>query len=369
MPDIDLSPRPALCTRAPIAALARPVPHPRVAIVMRTRDRPMFLPRAIASVAGQDWPHWHLYVVNDGGDPAPVEAILRRALPAGRATAIHLPERHDMARAANAALRRATEDLLAVHDDDDSWEPGYLSATAAFLADPSHAGFVGVSTGCTLVEERIAEGRIEAVMRHAWPHARGTVDLRRAIVDLQLPPIALTFRRAALDAMGGQSEELTHLADLEFLHRLLLLGDIGFIDRPLANYHHRQRGTGGSAGNSVVEQVPERAEQALVLRNAMLRAALAREPERFGLLQPLLTAIEEDRQALARRLAGIEALCAEQARLLAATQDLMAAQGAILREATERLDAATRPGLLDRSWRALLPARRVVARMRGRVSA
>lgn len=369
MPAPDLNPRPALCPRAPIADLAPIVPQPSVAIVMRTRDRPLFLPRAIASVAAQDWPHWHLYVVNDGGDPGPVDAILATALPPGRATALHLPDRHGMARAANAALHRAVEDLVVVHDDDDSWEAGYLSATATFLADPAQARFVGVSTGCTLIEERITDDGPETVRRHAWPHARGTVDLRRAVVDLQLPPIALTFRRAALDATGGQSGALTHLADLEFLHRLLLLGDIGFIDRPLANYHLRQRGTHGAAGNSVVEQVSERAEQALMLRNATLRGALTREPERLGLLQPLLMAIEENRQALDERLAAIETLCAEQARLLAATQDLVECQGALLRDVAARQTEAMRPGPFGRAWDALLPARRVVARMRGRVGA
>lgn len=371
MTDLDLSPRPSLFGAATMAAAAPPGAMPGVAIIMRTRDRPMFLPRALAGIAAQTWPHWHLYIVNDGGDPVPVEAIMTRAaLPPARVTTIHLPEPQDMARAVNAGLRRAREDLVAVHDDDDSWEPGYLAATAAFLADPAHAGFAGVSTGCTLVEERIVEGQVEEVFRHAWPHARGTVDLRRALVDLQLPPIALTFRRSAVERIGGQHERLTHLADLEFLYRLLLVGEVGFIDRPLANYHHRQRGAPGTAGNSVVEKVQERTEQLLSLRNASLRQGLACRPEMFGLTQSLLLAIEEQRRGLELRLAAIEAACEEQSRALAAMHGLLVTQGAALRDiASRHAIQADRAGLLARGWKALLPARRMVARMRGRIGA
>mgnify|MGYP001763085457 CR=1 FL=1 len=49
-----------------------------VAILMRTRDRPVLLARAFASVLSQRCDDWHLFVVNDGGDPAPVDALAAR---------------------------------------------------------------------------------------------------------------------------------------------------------------------------------------------------------------------------------------------------------------------------------------------------
>lgn len=373
MSEPALTPRPALYAAAAIADAARPAAAPGVAIVMRTRERPLLLPRALASVAAQTWPHWRLHLVNDGGDPAPVEAAVAALGPgfAARVTTIHLPARRDMARSLNAALRQAGEHLVAVHDDDDSWEPGYLAATAGFLAAPEHARFAGVSTGCTLIEERILGERIEEVTRHVWPHARGTVDLRRAITDLQLPPIALTFRRTALDLVGGQDEDLTHVADLEFLYRLLLAGEIGFIDRPLANYHHRQRGTSGAAGNSVVEMRADRAEEMLRLRNGVLRTSLTRRPEMFGLLQPLLLTMDEDRRSLEARLAVLDARLAAQQELLATQEEIL--RRIVVQEETLRRIAAQaeadRRGLFARAWQGLLPARRVIARLRGRVSA
>lgn len=396
----DLTARPALYPSARIVDCAPLPTTPSVGIILRTRDRPWFLARALAGIVAQSWPHWRVHLVNDAGDAALVEATIapfRTALD-GRISVIHLGTRHHMARATNAALRVAREDLLVVHDDDDSWEADYLTATTAFLADPAHAGFVAVATGCTLVEERITDSGIETVRLHAWPHMRGTVDFQRAMVDLQVPPIALTFRRAGIDLIGGQNEWLTHLADLEMLHRMLLLGEVGFIDRPLANYHHRQHGTAGAAGNSVVEARAAREEQHLRLRNGMARAALTRQPELIGLLQPLLRATDEVRQAVDAsdaRLAGAlderdarlaAALEERDVRLAAVLDDTRAqlarqddhiralvtgqeAQAALLHAIAARLAAQDRRrGVLEAVWQGILPLRRTVARLRGRVA-
>lgn len=381
----DLTPRPLLYPATPIAAAPAAGRPGSVAIVMRTRDRPVFLPRALDSVCAQSWPDWHLYLVNDGGDPAAVEAALaaRATTLRGRVSSIHLPAPRGISGAANAGLAQAREEFLVIHDDDDGWDPGYLAAVTEFLLAPAHAGFVGVTTACTLVEERLTPEGIEEVRRHVWPHHQGLVELRRALVDTQIPPIALTIRRAALSLIGGLNEALSHVSDLEFNHRLMMLGEIGFIPRSLATYHHRTAGTGGAARNSIAAGT-EREEQALRLRNGLLRSAMAVRPEMFGALQALLQAMEEDRARIEARIAAMEqrtearGAALEQAlgrieRQLARGADLCvrlaAVQAAVdeMREVSRWQRQMLRP--IRWAWRRALPLRRAVARARGRADA
>ena len=391
------TPTPRLYPLPPIAAANQPAHS--VAILLRTRQRPLLLPRALASICAQTHRNWRLYLVNDGGEEAGIEALLApyaEAL-AGRLDIIHRDAPpHGIWPAGQAGLNRMTEDVIAVHDDDDSWEPGFLAAVTAYLDDPAHAGHVGVATDCTLIEEEIRDGGVHERWRSPWPHGRGTVDFRRALVDAQLPPISLVFRRAALAATGGFETRLRFLGDWEFLLRLLLVGDIGHIDVPLANYHHRVRDSAGPYGNTVVDQQAARAEQLVLLHNAMLRAGLQDQPEMLGPMRALLASIAEidprprlatlsaeltaelaAARAAARVAADDEA--ARATRLAAQAAATAAAQHADLAARLERLEAGLaelrqvaawhrsllRP--LRWAWHRALPMRRVVARARGRV--
>ena len=51
-----------------------------VAIITRTKDRPLFLARCIESILSQDFQNWTHIIVNDGGDPANVVATTSRYL-------------------------------------------------------------------------------------------------------------------------------------------------------------------------------------------------------------------------------------------------------------------------------------------------
>ena len=52
-------------------------PRAKVAIVTRTKNRPIFLKRAIESVLSQTLEDWLHVIVNDGGDPATVDFLVR----------------------------------------------------------------------------------------------------------------------------------------------------------------------------------------------------------------------------------------------------------------------------------------------------
>lgn len=67
---------------------------PRVAIVVRTKDRPQLLRRALLNIDEQTFPDYSVVVVNDAGDPAAVDAVVAAAPPQtrDRTTVLHRAE-------------------------------------------------------------------------------------------------------------------------------------------------------------------------------------------------------------------------------------------------------------------------------------
>jgi hypothetical protein len=66
-------------------------------------------------------------------------------------------------------------------------------------------------------------------------------------------PISKLYRRSAHDIIGPTDSRLRSVVDWEFNLRLMLAGEVGFIDEVLAHWHQRP-GVSGVAGNSVHEE-------------------------------------------------------------------------------------------------------------------
>lgn len=271
-----------------------------VSVLLRTRDRPILLPRALDDVLSQDFSDWRLIIINDGGDPAPVNrAVQERAIEiAGRATVIHHPVNLGLAAALNAGLARAAGAFFAVHDDDDTWNSAFLDRTVAFLSEPAHAGYAGVATNCVMVHERIVEGVIIEEGRLPWPEFETGVDLARMLVRNRIPPISMLLRRDIVARVGPFDMEASPLEDWEFYLRVLMYADIGTIEQVLAHYHLRPEVGGGFNDNSVVATADQHENRALVLRNRAIRRVLREDPAAAGLLQPLLQKLDEQNRLL-----------------------------------------------------------------------
>lgn len=230
--------------------------EPLVSIITRTRDRPRLLPRAIESVRAQTESRWEHWIVNDGGDPAGVEALLAEATgPAGdeRVHLLHRPTSTGMEAATNAALEAARGAWIAIHDDDDRWHPDFLEAMlAAAEASPLGERLGGIVCHTTRVVERWATDRFETTHEHpfnAW--LSDPVALWRMAQENAFPPISLLVRRAAGDAVGWFDPSLPVLGDWEFNLRLLRQFEIAVHPAPLAFYHHREAATTGADANTV----------------------------------------------------------------------------------------------------------------------
>lgn len=261
--------------------------EPSVAIITRTKDRPLLLKRAARSVAGQSYRNILWIVVNDGGDPEPVREVLDESLvDPTRIIFISHEQSLGMEAASNAGIRSCSSDLIVIHDDDDSWEPGFLEQSVAFL-DRHGQLYDGVVCHSTYIEEVIADGAVAECGRHPFNDWLCNVQIAEMAVANLFPPIAFLFRRGVWARLDGFDETLPVLGDWDFNLRFLMEADIGVLPLALANYHHRT-GTGHNdtyANSNSGNDNPHVAFSA-ILRNRYLRRA-ASEP-RFAVLAGLI---------------------------------------------------------------------------------
>ena len=263
----------------------------RVAVLMRTRDRPVLLARALASVLAQEHEDWHLLVVNDGGDPAAVDSLVARHDTGfdGRVAVLHHPRSLGMEAASNAALAEADRHgvfaHVAVHDDDDTWHPAFLRRTTGFLALPGNADKAAVLTHWTVVRERLQADGVVEDGRDPGPFDASAVELGAVLARNRYPPISLLLRRAAVDAAGPFNAAMPVLGDWDYNLRVLLLGDIGVVPERLAFYHRRVASDGTPRyANTAADR---HAVGTAAYRNSRLRALAATDPAALSLVQVL----------------------------------------------------------------------------------
>lgn len=214
----------------------------KAAIITRTKDRPVFLRRAIESVAKQTFSDYIHVIVNDGGDKASVEEIVDSVDSKVKAKIklFHRPEPSGAPDTIfNECIDRAESDYVAIHDDDDTWHEDFLLQTTKSLDENSHFGGVVVRTD--KVYEKLSGDTIRIVKSERLLPDMQAVSLYRQYIDNQLMTNAFVFRRDAYKAVGKYDESLPVVADWEFGIRFLQEYDVDFLDPgfALANYHHR----------------------------------------------------------------------------------------------------------------------------------
>jgi glycosyltransferase involved in cell wall biosynthesis len=270
----------------------------RVAVVTRTRQRPLLLARAIASVLGQTHSDWVHVIVNDGGDPGEVEALVARHADAyrGRVTVLHHPAPVGMEAASNAGIAASESTWLAIHDDDDTWRPAFLERTLAAIRAHPLPGCRGAVAWAERVSERIEGDRIIELRRESYNDWLREVELWRLLQQNLFPPISFVFARAALAEVGGFDPTLPVLGDWDFNLRFCARFEIAVVPEHLAGYHHRPPGAAGYYGNTVVDGVARHRQYRAWLINRWLREDLA--AGRIG--RGVLAAVADDLHALRR---------------------------------------------------------------------
>lgn len=270
---------------------------PRVGIVVRTKDRPYFLARAVRDILAQDFAEWRIVIANDGGDRAGIDAVVGRFAGelAGRLVVVDVPRPGGRSAAANVGIREAGTEFVVLHDDDDSWAPGFLTAAVRRLDE--RADEIGVMVPIEIVFEKSrGDGYVETKRERLFPGMTQITYLEMITLNRSVP-IAFLYRTRAHDAVGGYDETLDAVEDWDFYLRLLVDHHIGFIPgEPLAYWHLRPAAR-GAAGNSMYALADSHSRFDTIVRDRAVRQ-LARE---YGQGLPLLVAGLVEQAAAAQR--------------------------------------------------------------------
>lgn len=281
---------------------------PRVGVVVRTKNRPWFLRRALRDIAAQRFADWRVSIVNDGGDADAVDALVAEVPAADRARieVHHNPAPTGRSAAANLGVRSVDTEFVVLHDDDDLWHPSFLARTVAHLDD--HADEIGVMARTEIVFERPAgDGFAEVSRAPFWPGMReitysDLLQVNRAV------PISYLYRRALHDEVGYYREDLHAVEDWEFNLRTTLLHRIGFLDgEPLAFWMQRV-GVDGELGNSMFALAEEHEHYDKLVRDEALRAYVREHGPGLPLYLSKYIQDEVARQLDERRTPGVRAI-------------------------------------------------------------
>lgn len=204
---------------------------PLISILMGVRYRrgdTGLLERSVRSIQEQTYRSFELLLCDDGSTAEARALLDRLAEEDDRIRLIRDPACLDLAKKLNRCLKAAQGRYIARMDDDDRSSPDRLEKQLRFLEDHDDIAFVGCNV---------------RLIRDGNPAGERRFPFRPAVEDFYFtqPYIhpALLFRRKALDAVGGYSEDgdCVLCEDYDLLLRMYQAGFQGAnIQEPLLDY-------------------------------------------------------------------------------------------------------------------------------------
>ncbi|EES49044.1 glycosyltransferase family 2 protein [Clostridium botulinum] len=254
----------------------------KVAIIMRTKDRNIFLKRAIESVINQNYKDWILAIVNDGGNLDDIQKLLKSYEHyKEKIIIIHNENSLGMEAASNRGIKSVNSDYVVIHDDDDTWESEFLSKTVNYLDENSNCN--GVITYSNKIIEKINNKKI--IIKKVKPfntYLKGIISIYDLCIKNLFSPISFIYRRSVVDEIGLYDETLPVLGDWEFNLRFIKKYDIHIIEEKLANYHQRPQVKSGVNSNSIVGARKIHLYYETIIKNKLLRNDFASEKLGIG---------------------------------------------------------------------------------------
>ena len=233
------------------------MPSPTVAVLVRTKDRPRFLRRALANIAEQTFTDYTVCVINDGGDESATRAILQASplahLLEGDAPRLMLltTSGGNMEAASNAGLAATDSEFVAIHDDDDLWAPEFLERTVGALR--ASEALICSTRVVERYERETSEGEFEVYEERIFHDGLPGFGLQFLYRTNRAVPIGILYRRRLHELVGFYDESLPVVGDWEFNLRAAAVTEVLLVDEPLAYWSLRPEADGAEA-NSVQRQ-------------------------------------------------------------------------------------------------------------------
>ncbi|QEM82174.1 glycosyltransferase family 2 protein [Halomonas binhaiensis] len=248
---------------------------PKIQIVTRTKDRPLFLARALESICSQTYSNWHCTIVNDGGDPLPVDQLVAGFADEHRSriSVIHNGTSLGMEAASNVGLKDHPADYYVIHDDDDSWASDFLEVCVGRLEELRDTSVQGVVASTIKVQESVEGEQIVSKKTSRFLPEVTSFTIPRVAQNNPFMPIAFVYSSKALDLLQGYDESLPVVGDWEFNLRFVRHFDIAYVPDTTAYYHVRTATRGDSSDNSISKGLLHQHYRSLII-NRHIRDAI-----------------------------------------------------------------------------------------------
>jgi LmbE family N-acetylglucosaminyl deacetylase len=238
LPELRTTPFSALRRAAGhIASIEVVRPALAVTVVVRTKDRPILVREAIASIRANEYPA-EIIVVNDGGERPEVDGatLIEHQTPRGRSEAM------------NSGVRAATGSHLAFLDDDDLFYPEHLPSLVS--AATSIGGKVAWYTDAVSAFLHVGpSGKYETRSRTRLFATDFDRDL--LLIDNFIPLTTLLVPRDLFLEAGGFDPQFDLFEDWDFLIRLAQRGDLARVPRITCEVRQFE------GGDSITSAAPE----------------------------------------------------------------------------------------------------------------
>ncbi len=240
--------------------------NPLVSVIIPCFNAAKTVEKTIASVRRQTYPNIEIIAIDDCSTDETLEILRREETHGVRVIA---RERNGGAAAArNNGIAAARGPFLALLDADDEWHPDYLRRQIAVISQREEM----VMIGCRAEAIRIDGSRVlvnphnkPPVVREAW---------RMMLRESFYVPSVLVTRTETARRIGGFNETIrSSNDDLDFMIRMALAGEIGFIDQVLTTMHEQP----GSMSNRYVSRQHETALPMILSYCRALRDRLTRK--------------------------------------------------------------------------------------------
>lgn len=260
---------------------------PKIAIITRTKNRPLFLKRAIESVLRQNYENYCHVIINDGGNPDEFCKIIS-ATNNKNIIAISNSQSLGMEAASNIAIQNTDSDYIAMLDDDDTWEANFLTRTIGFLENDPAA--MGVSTESNIIYESIINKNIRVVHSQKKNSHKNGISFLEMMKNNTILNHSFVYRRSVYSTIGHYDESLMVLGDWDFNLRFLLHFDIFSIDENLANYHIRINTK--KFGNTITQGINSHISTKIHIKNKLLRLDLKDKKIGLGVMLNIIESHE-----------------------------------------------------------------------------
>jgi glycosyltransferase involved in cell wall biosynthesis/ABC-type transporter Mla subunit MlaD len=208
--------------------------NPLVSVIVRTKDRPKLLKRALRSIADQTYRPIEVVLVNDGGCDLDVEEM-KTILGDVSLHYIKLEKNEGRAFAGNVGIENAKGDYIGFLDDDDEFYPKHIVTLVSFLQQSDYE--VAYTDSLMVYKEYNPETRElnELVKREVV--FSYDFDYNRLVFENYIPFMCLLFRRNPLVTSGGFGDKFDLYEDWDLLIRIAKKYPFYHIKQVTANYN------------------------------------------------------------------------------------------------------------------------------------